>query len=251
MTLQRLFAEFGRAANINPALLLALIVSVALAAYALAGLGSGGGLAVAVIAFVAHWSALRATAGQSPIPTSPAEGTRLLVSLILKWLILGFLAIMTLLAVTLCTLAIMAGAGFDFDASGQGGEAAEAAMAAFQATPGWQLAQVVALLAALLMAGAIARGMPVGAASLQAERIVAMEVFNSTRKQAARLLLLKLAVLYAPMGLMIAMGIAFGGSIRDGAFALAGGLLVVFNAILSTASHRWISSAAPAPNEAA
>lgn len=246
MTLQRLFAEFGYAATRDLLLVLVLVVGVAGAAYALAGLGPTGVLGVMAIAFVAHWSALRATAGQSPIPTSPAEGMRLLVSLILKWLILSFLAIMTLLAVTLCTLAIMAGAGFDFEASGQGGEAAEVAMAAFQATPGWQLAQVVALLAALLMAGAIARGMPVGAASLQTQRVVAMEVFNSTRKQAARLLLLKLAVLYAPIGLIIAVGIASEPSMRAGVYALGVGFTVVCNAILSTASHRWTSTAAQA-----
>lgn len=240
MTLKQLFLEVGAAVRRGWGVMLvgAALVSAAVYLAAMAVPGAGG--LVAAAGFTVFWISLRATAGMSAVPTRPAEGVRLLLSLTLKWLILSFLALLTVMAVILCTLAIMAGGGFDFEASAGGGEAAEAAMAAFQATPGWQLAQVLALLATLLMAGAVARGLAVAAASLAEARIVAMEAFNWTRGQAARLTVVMLGALAMPLALFVLAALARDNTASDIAVALGTGLCVVLGAVLSTASYRCL-----------
>ncbi|MEO0817220.1 MAG: hypothetical protein AAFX86_07905, partial [Pseudomonadota bacterium] len=171
---------------------------------------------------------------------SPGSTPRLLASLGLVSAILLFLAVMTLLASGLAAFAIMSGSGFDFDAASENAEAYDTELAEYQETPGWQLAMAVFLVALLLFLGAVARALPFAAASAKEGRIVALEAFNWTRKQGARLLI-ALAVLTGPAIGLAAWG-RFSLSAGVGAFvqALAVTLGLIAWIALSAASYRLL-----------
>ncbi len=236
MTLTRLLADVAATLARHGAPLLTLALFLAGAVYLAAPAGLAGWAGAGLAALLAHWLSLRLALDQPLRPGSAAEGARLAASLLLTGFILAFLAIMSLLAVTLANLAVMAGAGFDFDASAEGGEAARAAMDAFRAGPGWQLAQAVGLVGAVLFAGAIARALPAGATSIAEGRIVAMQAFHRTRGRTL-VLLAALACVLAP-ALILALAAAL---TPDAARTLAGaatGLVVTASALLSASVWR-------------
>ncbi|MEO0465754.1 MAG: hypothetical protein AAF216_04370 [Pseudomonadota bacterium] len=123
---------------------------------------------------------------------------KLAVSMVLTLLILAFLGLLAVFGSSLASLAIMAGAGFDFSAEDQA-----AAMEAFQSTPGWQLCMVVFGLAGLVFLFAIVRSLPVIAASVRDNRIVAMEAFGWTRGRLRELVPASLVIFAAPAGIAI------------------------------------------------
>ena len=125
----------------------------------------------------------------------------LAVSLLLSALVLFFLGVVTLLAVCMVTFIIMAGSGFDFDAAGESQQAWDAALLAYQSTAGWQLAMAVFLFGLAVLVVGLARSAPQVAASVQEGRVVALEVYNWTRKQGVRLFAAALAVFVIPGGL--------------------------------------------------
>lgn len=241
MTVTRLLADVAGTLARHATPLLVLALFVAGAAYLAAPAGATGWAGAGLAAFLAHWLSLRLALGQPLRPgagTAPVagEGARLALSLLLVGFILAFLAIMTLLAVTLAVLAVMAGAGFDFDASAEGGEAARAAMDAFRAGPGWQLAQAIGLVGASLFAGAVARALPAAATSLAEGRVVAMEAFHRTRGRTVILLAALLVTLAPAIALMIAAALA-PDAVRT-LSAAATGLAVPLSALLSAAVWR-------------
>jgi hypothetical protein len=125
----------------------------------------------------------------------------LAVSLLLSFLVMLFLGVVTLLAVCIVTFIIMAGSGFDFDAAGESQQAWDAALLAYQSTAGWQLAMAVFLFGLAVLVVGLARSAPQVAASVQEGRVVALEVYNWTRKQGVRLFAAALAVFVIPVGL--------------------------------------------------
>lgn len=127
----------------------------------------------------------------------------LAVSLLLTALVMLFLGIVTLMAVCIVTFIIMAGSGFDFDAAGQSQQAWDAALLAYQSTAGWQLAMAVFLFGLAVLIVGLARSAPQVAASVQEGRVVALEVYNWTRKQGVRLFAAALAVFVVPVGLAV------------------------------------------------
>ncbi|MEL6567820.1 MAG: hypothetical protein AAFQ22_05330 [Pseudomonadota bacterium] len=200
---------------------------------------------LATLGFIG-FACLTAHAFVSDVPTSEtlrrATGAtpRLLASLGLVSAILFFLAVMTLLASGLAAFAIMSGSGFDFDAASANPEAYDEELAKYQETPGWQLAMAVFLVALLLFLGAVARALPFAAASIIEGRIVALEAFNWTRKQGARLLI-ALAILTGP-AIGLAAWARFSLSAGIGAFvqALAVTLGLIAWIALSAASYRLL-----------
>lgn len=153
------------------------------------------------------------------------------VSLALVGFILIFVAIMTLLALTLLVLAIRAGAGYDFSAD------PAVAEAAYANSPARQL-EYVALCVALLVTGAgIARALPVLAASIEERRILAIEAFNSTKGKGVRLLVSALIVLALPIAL-VALGTWMSGKATGSALLALGLALCLYGfAALSQAAR--------------
>lgn len=123
---------------------------------------------------------------------------RVALSIGLTALILGFLAILAVFASAMASLAIMAGAGYDFSAEDQA-----AAMTAFQQTPGWQLCLVCFGLAGLFFVAAALRSLPVLAASLHESRVVALEAFMWTRGYLKTLIPAAFVLLGIPVVLII------------------------------------------------
>lgn len=162
---------------------------------------------------------------------------RLAVSLGLSSAILFFLAVVTLLATGIATFAIMAGSGFDFDAAGADADAWDAAMAAYQATPGWQLAVAIFLFGLAVFLAAVARTAPVIAASVTENRIVALESFNWTRRQGVRHFIGALAVFAVPVALMMLASLPVTAPIALGVQALAVVAAIYGWCCLSAASY--------------
>ena len=158
----------------------------------------GGGSVLALlfgvlVATVVTWRLLE-EAGWGSLTRS----IRVLFSLGLTALILGFLAILAVFASAMASLAIMAGAGYDFSAEDQA-----AAMTAFQQTPGWQLCLVCFGLAGLFFVVACLRSLPVLAASVREGRVVALEAFMWTRGNLTTLIPSAFVLLGIPTVLVI------------------------------------------------
>lgn len=154
------------------------------------------------------------------------------VSLLLVGLVLGFLAIMTLLAVTLASLAIRAGAGYDFSAE------PVIAEAAYTASPARQLEYVAGLVGILVLCMGIARSIPALAASLAQRRIIALEAFNWTRGQGVRLLATSILVLCLPAALIVAGSLFWGGMFGAPLLSLGLALLAYGGSAVSVAAYR-------------
>lgn len=164
-----------------------------------------------------------------------------LISAVLVGFILLFLGVMTLLASGLAAFAIMSGSGFDFDTASQGTEAFEAAMAAYQETPGWQLAMTIFLVALVLFLGAVARSLPFAAASAVERRAVALEAFNWSRKNGARLLGAMAIFCGAPLLVAYLVVISFQGAIASFSAAILYALAIYGWSGLSLASYRLLA----------
>jgi hypothetical protein len=185
---------------------------------------------------VVFWSPTR-----RPTTASAIGGVKVAASTMLVSFVLGFLSIMTVFAAGLAAFAIMTGSGFDFDAIGNDPEAFGAAMEAYQATPGWQLSLAVFGIAMLILAIGVARAVPVFAGAVEERRIVALEGFNWTRRQGAKILLVAVLGLL-PSAFAIASATALSGSIIALVLSALGFLIGVYAmCALSWATYRVLA----------
>jgi len=154
------------------------------------------------------------------------DAARLAASALLVTLVLGFLAIMTLLAVTLAAMAVMAGAGFDFEAVGGAPEQSEAAMASFRATPAWRIVQGVFYTGLFVWLVGVARCLPFAGASVRESRIVALEAFTRSRGRGLAFLVGAGLVLVLPIALVVLSGICPTGLAQGVARTVSGAILL-------------------------
>ena len=168
---------------------------------------------------------------------------QLLLSILLSSTVLVFLGVVTLLAVGIVTFIIMAGSGFDFDSAGQSPETWDAALQAYQASTGWQLSVAVFFFGLAVFLVAVARTLPLVAASVQEDRVVALEVFNWTRKQGVRLFVAALAGLALPVLAIVLIGESVVGPTGVALKALAMALAIYAWCALSAGSYHWLAGA--------
>lgn len=239
MTFNTLFSAFLREITTGPGSRLGFLLSALAGVLALLVVGGWVGFMVAfclLCAAVAFWSQTR-----RPFAAAALDSVKVAASTMLVSFVLGFLSIMTVFAAGLAAFAIMTGSGFDFDAVGNDPEAFGAAMEAYQATPGWQLSMAVFGVAMLILAIGVARAVPVLAGAVEERRIVALEGFNWTRRQGAKILLVAILGLL-PSALALASATAFsGGAAALGLSALGFVAGVYALCALSWATYRVLA----------
>lgn len=167
----------------------------------------------------------------------------LFVSLLLIGFILVFLAVMTLMASGLGAFAIMTGSGFDFEAIGASNDpqaAFNVALEAYQQTLGWQVVLGMFLVALFLFFIAVARSLPVVAASAMEKRIVALEAFNWTRKQGLKLFVAGLVFIALPLAAAISSAVVLNATVALLFAALFTAGAIIGWAALSRASYQLL-----------